>query len=101
MMGISAHIRGVRVRESADYEAVMQSSTGKKFGMRGGDKAKSSEQSEADGGDAAMPHIKLDHTAQVLIGQHLKAIYGEIVQQPVPDRFLELLDELERKERGQ
>lgn len=44
--------------------------------------------------------VKLDDAAQALIGQHLKAIYGEIVQQPVPDRFLELLEELERKERG-
>ncbi len=46
------------------------------------------------------PEVKLDDAAQALIGHHLKAVYGAIVQQPVPDRFLELLDELERKEQG-
>ena len=46
------------------------------------------------------PEIRLDEAAQALIGQHLKAIYSEIVQQPVPDEFLKLLDDLERKERS-
>ena len=45
------------------------------------------------------PDIKLDESAQLLIGQHLKAVYSEIVRQPIPDQFLLLLDELERKER--
>lgn len=43
--------------------------------------------------------VKLDEAAQMLIGQHLKAAYSEIVCQPIPDQFLQLLDELERKER--
>lgn len=43
--------------------------------------------------------LKLDGSAQLLIGQHLKAVYGAIVRQPIPDQFLQLLDELERKER--
>ncbi len=43
--------------------------------------------------------IKLDATAQALIGQRLKAIYNEVVQEDVPDHLLKLLDELERKER--
>ncbi|MEQ1730834.1 MAG: NepR family anti-sigma factor [Vicinamibacterales bacterium] len=42
--------------------------------------------------------VKLDESAQLLIGHHLKIVYGEIVEQPVPDQFLNLLDELERKE---
>ncbi len=50
---------------------------------------------------AGDPVITLDEAAQQMIGQQLKAVYGEIVQQPVPDQFLKLLDELERKERGQ
>jgi Anti-sigma factor NepR len=45
--------------------------------------------------------IKLDDAAQQLIGQQLKAVYGEIVRQPIPDKFLQLLDELERKVKGQ
>jgi hypothetical protein len=56
---------------------------------------------EARKGDAGENDFKLDESAQQLIGQHLKAVYDEIVQQPVPDQFLRLLDELERKERGQ
>jgi hypothetical protein len=50
--------------------------------------------------DTDEPEIRLDEAAQALIGQHLKAVYSEIVQQPVPDEFLKLLDDLERKERS-
>ena len=42
--------------------------------------------------------VKLDETAQALIGHHLKSLYSKIVKQPIPDQFLVLLDELERKE---
>jgi hypothetical protein len=45
--------------------------------------------------------LKLDDSAQLLIGQHLKAVYSEIVREPIPEQFLQLLDELERKERHQ
>ena len=44
--------------------------------------------------------IRLDDAAQAAIGRHLRAVYSEIVQQPIPDQFLQLLDELERKEQG-
>ena len=42
--------------------------------------------------------VKLDESAQSLIGYHLKAVYSEIVEQPIPDEFLKLLEDLERKE---
>jgi Anti-sigma factor NepR len=45
--------------------------------------------------------VKLDESAQALIGHHLKAVYSEIVEQPIPDQFLKLLEDLERKEREQ
>lgn len=45
------------------------------------------------------PVIQFDKAAQALIGQHLKAMYSEVVQERVPDHLLRLLDELERKER--
>ena len=32
------------------------------------------------------------------IGRQLKAMFDEVIEQPVPDRFRELLDELERKQ---
>lgn len=49
--------------------------------------------------DTSKIEIKLDDAAQAAIGRQLRAVYSEIVQQPVPDQFLQLLDELERKER--
>ncbi len=39
----------------------------------------------------------LDPLLQAHIGRQLRALYDEIVQQPVPDRFVQLLEELERK----
>jgi hypothetical protein len=31
------------------------------------------------------------------IGQELRAMYDEVLQQPIPDRFLELLNALDEK----
>jgi hypothetical protein len=45
--------------------------------------------------------VKLDTSAQALIGQQLRAVYGEIVNQPIPDHLLKLLEDLERKDEGQ
>ena len=41
---------------------------------------------------------KLDSTSQKRIGDQLRAMYDELVQQPVPDRFRSLLDLLEEKD---
>ncbi len=41
---------------------------------------------------------KLDSTSQKRIGDQLRAMYDELVQQPVPDRFRNLLDLLEKKD---
>lgn len=48
--------------------------------------------------DIAAPDLKLDDAAQALIGHHLRSLYGQIVKEPVPDQFLKLLQDLERKE---
>lgn len=48
--------------------------------------------------DGARSPVKLEDTAQALIGQHLRALYGEIVREPVPDHLIKLLQDLERKE---
>jgi Anti-sigma factor NepR len=37
----------------------------------------------------------LDRATQERIGNHLRAMYDDLMQQPVPDRFVELLDRLE------
>ena len=34
------------------------------------------------------------------IGDQLRAMYDELMQQPVPDRFKELLDQLDKKNEG-
>jgi hypothetical protein len=34
------------------------------------------------------------------IGDHLRKVYDEALSEPVPDRFLDLLKEIEKKERG-
>lgn len=44
---------------------------------------------------------RLSATIQNHIGQHLRAAYEDVVQQPIPDRFLLLLQELDGKTRSQ
>lgn len=34
------------------------------------------------------------------IGAHLRKVYDEALSEPVPDRFLDLLKEIDKKERG-
>ncbi|QRM28250.1 NepR family anti-sigma factor [Microvirga sp. VF16] len=43
---------------------------------------------------------KLDSGSQKRIGDQLRAMYDELMQQPVPDRFKELLDQLDKKNGG-
>ena len=40
---------------------------------------------------------KLDDGSQKRIGDQLRAMYDELMQQPVPDRFRDLLDQLDKK----
>ena len=42
----------------------------------------------------------LEADLQAHIGRHLRAVYDEVVKEEVPDRFLQLLRELERKQAG-
>jgi hypothetical protein len=42
---------------------------------------------------------RLDPRVRHHIGKKIKAVYDEVLDEPVPDRFLSLLDELARKER--
>jgi hypothetical protein len=39
----------------------------------------------------------LDRAIQERIGDHLRAMYDNLIQQPVPDRFVELLNRLEKR----
>lgn len=40
----------------------------------------------------------LDKETQTKIGQQLRAMYDEVVRQGVPDRFADLLKELDRRD---
>jgi hypothetical protein len=35
------------------------------------------------------------------ISRHLKLIFDEVANQPIPDRFIELLDRLDERRRGE
>ncbi len=41
--------------------------------------------------------VQLDPTAQAHIGKQLKDIYDDVVNQPIPDRFTELLKRIDRQ----
>jgi len=43
------------------------------------------------------PDVTLGADSQTHIGLQLRAAYVEVVNEPVPDRFVRLLEELERK----
>jgi hypothetical protein len=43
---------------------------------------------------------EMDTELQAHIGRHLKAAYEDILDQDVPDRFLQLLQALETSEKG-
>jgi hypothetical protein len=46
---------------------------------------------------APEPGATLEAGLQAHIGRQLRAVYDEVVEEGVPDRFLRLLEELERK----
>ncbi len=48
--------------------------------------------------DSGGSRPKLDGESQAQIGRMLKAMYDEVAQEPVPDRFRDLLKQLEGKE---
>jgi Anti-sigma factor NepR len=47
------------------------------------------------GAGALKPDPKLGHDIQAKIGRQLRAIYDDVVNQGVPDRFVELLSRLD------
>ena len=57
--------------------------------------------SRGNGADSSGPAPVVDEDIQKHLGRKLKASYDELVRQPVPDAFRQLLEELERKEKNQ
>lgn len=50
-------------------------------------------------GDKLSTDVTLDHVSQRRIGDQLRAMYDDLVQQPVPDRLRDLVEKLEQKGR--
>jgi hypothetical protein len=50
-------------------------------------------------GQAAGKHKELDPQVRDQIGHRLKAIYQRVADEPVPDKFIELLRQLDEKGR--
>jgi hypothetical protein len=50
---------------------------------------------EASLPDRLSSEPSLDRATQERIGDHLRAMYDDLMQQPVPDRFVDLLSRLE------
>jgi hypothetical protein len=48
--------------------------------------------------DKLSSNPRLDRTIQTRIGDQLRAMYDELMQQPVPDRFADLLAKLEQND---
>ncbi len=48
----------------------------------------------------ADPSRKLDKGVQAAIGTRLRAYYDEVARETIPDRFVELLKQLESKDPG-
>ncbi len=61
------------------------------------------EDAPAGRADRASTHIGVRHQRDLkdYIGRQLKALYDEVANQPVPDRFKELLDRLDQKTRDE
>ncbi len=69
---------------------------------RGGDRTamqneKQNDKATETDGPELVP--KMDQSIQDHLGRKLRAVYDEIVSQPVPDKFRKLLEELERREK--
>jgi Anti-sigma factor NepR len=49
--------------------------------------------------DRKAPRGMLDRSLQAQLGRQLRSIYSDIASEPVPERFVKLLEELEDREK--
>jgi Anti-sigma factor NepR len=80
-------------------ELKMEEIFGRTAEMMGDEVKEKTLKSQGKGGSGAGFKASRSNTkpAQDLISRKLREYYQEVVQQPVPERFSELLDELERR----
>jgi anti-sigma factor NepR-like protein len=55
--------------------------------------------SQSPSRDLEPPRAMLDRSLQAQLGRQLRAIFADISNEPVPDRFIKLLEELEAREK--
>ena len=51
---------------------------------------------ENKAGGSEQGGAQIDPRIQTEIGKHLRAIYDDVINEPVPSKFMELLEKLER-----
>jgi hypothetical protein len=66
-------------------------------GPRSAGSASAAVASDGAGPDGPASGAMLEGDLQAHIGRQLRAVYEEVVNEEVPDRFVKLLEELERK----
>ena len=59
------------------------------------DARKKSERQDGSRGSAAAPGKGMSPTLQAHIGRHVRAMFDEVAQEPVPDHLLRLLKDLD------
>lgn len=74
------------------------------FGMvssnRGPGATEGSKRMGKDGKGANSDRVAhIDPRVQTEIGKHLRAVYDDVINEPVPNRFMELLEKLERSQK--
>jgi hypothetical protein len=60
--------------------------------------AKAGQEPMKDDGEARKDGPRVDAKIRTHLGKKLKAAYQTLVEEPVPDKFVKLLDELRHKE---
>jgi hypothetical protein len=54
--------------------------------------------SRSEQGESGKPRVRIDAKVRAHLGHKLKTAYQALVDEPVPDRFTKLLEELRQKE---
>jgi hypothetical protein len=85
--------------EKAKTAAGPNASTQGPTGTEPGGEQPTMDTNSSNGPSQPAPAPELDAKIQRHLGQKLKASYDDLIRQPVPDKFRELLEELERKEK--
>ena len=65
-------------------------------GGRPQDKDSKNMRSDMEDPASARRNAHIDPRVQNEIGKHLRAIYDDVINEPVPSKFMELLEKLER-----